>query len=63
MDELGALLGFYSLYGLVWEWFHVGFPVGFLVFALVHVLYFGDVHVFFFFPMGLMFMFFDVHAL
>ena len=34
VDELGALLGFYYLDGLVWVWFHVGF----LVFALVHVL-------------------------
>ena len=25
MDELGALLGFYSLDGLVWVLFHVGF--------------------------------------
>ena len=59
MDELGALLGFYSLDGLVWVLFCVGFPV----FALVDALGFGDVHVFFFFPVGLMFMFFDVHAL
>ena len=34
VDELGALLGFYSLDGLVWVWFRVGFPV----FALVHAL-------------------------
>ena len=53
VDELGALLGFYCLDSLVWEWFRAGFPMGFLV----HVLWFGDVHVFFS-PMGLMFMFF-----
>ena len=58
VDELGALLGFYSLDGLVWVWFRVGFPV----FSLVDALWFGNVH-FFFFPIGLMFMFFDVHAL
>ena len=44
MDELGALLGFYSLDGLVWVWFRVGFPV----FALIDALSFADVHVFFF---------------
>ena len=44
MDELGALLGFYSLDGLVWVWFRVGFPV----FALIDALWFADVHVFFF---------------
>ena len=60
VDELGALLGFYSLDGLVWVWFCVGFPVT----ALVDALWFGNIHVFFFFsPIGLMFMFFDVHAL
>ena len=59
VDELGALLGFYSLDGLVWVWFRVGFPV----FSLVDALWFGNVHVFFFFPIGLMFKFFDVHAL
>ena len=51
VDELGALLGIYSLDALVWVWFCVGFPV----FALVHALWFADVHVFFF-PVGLMFM-------
>ena len=55
MDELGALLGFYSLDGLVWVWFCVGFPV----FALVDSLWFGDVHVFFFLLVDLMFMLFD----
>ncbi|XP_030931083.1 subtilisin-like protease SBT1.6 [Quercus lobata] len=34
VDELGALLGFYSLDDLVWVWFRVGFPV----FALVDAL-------------------------
>ena len=34
MDELGVLLGFYSLDGLVWVWFRVGFPV----FALIDAL-------------------------
>ena len=46
-------LGFYSLDGLVWVWFRVGFPV----FALVHALCFGDLHVFFFSCS------FDVHVL
>ena len=34
VDELDALLGFYSLDGLVWVLFRVGFPV----FALVDAL-------------------------
>ena len=34
MDELDALLGFYSLDDLVWVWFRVGFPGSALVVAL-----------------------------
>ena len=47
VDELGALLGFYSLDNLVWVWFRVGFPM----FALIDALWFGNVHVFFFFQL------------
>ena len=57
MDELGVLLGFYSLDGLVWVWFHVIF-LCLLLFTLFDLVMFM-----FFFPVGLMFMFFDVRVL